>query len=335
MPQRLDRDGPAARRPFGPREGLGRPALAALAALPAAVPGLVAAVALLAVLQPAALGVGFLLIVLRQAAPLGIVALGQSLVVLNRSLDLSVGGVIALVNVVLAHRLVADAPVAVSFLAPLVIGGLVGAANGFLVARVRASAVIVTLGMWTVLIGLSYIVSQGAPGGRIHPELAAFAAWRPVGVPTAVLTWAGLTVIAAFVLRSTNYGLATYAAGNAPRAAFLAGLPTARILFLGHVASGLLAGLSGLMLSAYIGTGTLNLGSDLVLASIAATILGGVTFAGGRGSPIGVAGGALLTVLIGAVLTILGIGTPGKLVVYGLVIAVAAALAARRTREGM
>jgi ribose transport system permease protein len=309
--------------------GTARRVIVALAALPPAVPGLILVILGLLLLQPAAASPGYLAIILRQAAPLGLLALGQSLVVMNRSLDLSVGGTVALVNVMLAGSLVSSAPAWLSFLLPLVFGAAIGGLNGFLVARLRASAVIVTLGVGLALYGLSLIVSQGAPGGSIHPALADFARWRLFGIPSAALLWLALTALMALALRRTAWGLAAYAYGNAPHVAVLSGLPATGILIVGHVLSGMMAGLAGLMLTGYIGTGTLRLGEDLVLASIAATILGGVTFAGGRGGPLGVAAGALLLVLLGAGLTMLGVGAPGKLVVTGLVVAGAALLMRR------
>lgn len=302
--------------------------IASLAGLPPAVPGLFLVFAGLLLLQPNAASPGFLSIILRQAAPLGLLALGQSLVVMNRSLDLSVGGIVALVNVVIASSFISSGPGWLTFLVPL-LGAVIGALNGVLVALLRASAVIVTLGVGLVLYGVSLIVSQGAPGGSVHAALADFARFRLFGIPSAALVWLVLTVIAALALRLTAWGLATYAYGNAPRVAVLSGLPAQRILIMGHILSGFCAGLAGLMLTGYIGTGTLRLGEDLVLASIAATILGGVTFAGGRGGPLGVAAGALLLVLLGAGLTMLGVGAPGKLIVTGLVVAGAALLMRR------
>lgn len=309
--------------------GGARRAMAVLTTLPPAVPGLVLVFLGLLLLQPAVASPGYLSIILRQAAPLGLLALGQSLVVMNRSLDLSVGGTVALVNVMLAGSLVASGPAWLSFLLPLLLGAAIGGLNGVLVARLRASAVIVTLGVGLTLYGLSLIVSQGAPGGAIHAGLAEFARWRFLGIPSAALLWLALTLLVALALRRTAWGLAAYAYGNAPRAAVLSGLPASGILIAGHVLSGVMAGLAGLMLTGYIGTGTLRLGEDLVLASIAATILGGVTFAGGRGGPLGVAAGALLLVLLGAGLTMLGVGAPGKLIVTGLVVAGAALLMRR------
>jgi len=303
----------------------------AFSAIPPAVPGLVVVFAVLLILQPAAASTGYMSIILRQAAPLGLLALGQSLVVMNRSLDLSVGGTVALVNVVLATSLLSGGPLWLSILAPVAIGAAVGLINGFLVARIRASAVIATLGVGLILSGISLVVSQGAPGGMIHPELAAFARLRFAGIPSAALVWLTLAVMAAIGLKLTAWGLASYAYGNAPRVARLTGLPTTWILMTSHVFSGLCAGLAGLVLTGYIGTGTLRLGEDLVLASIAATILGGVTFAGGRGGPLGVVAGALLLVLLGAGLTILGVGAPGKLIVTGLVVAGAALLGRHRS----
>ena len=275
------------------------------------------------------LTVAFGLVVLRQTAPVGLAALGQSAVIRGRSLDLSVGGVIALVNVALSNRAIAAQQWLVGVAVALGIGLLVGAANGLFVARIRASAVIVTLGVSIVLVGSSYLLSGGAPGGQIAPAIKYLAMGRVGTVPIAALIWLTASVVLALMFRHLVFGRTLAAVGSNYRAAGLGGLPVSRTILLAHMLSGLTAGAAGLILSGYIGTGTMNLGADLVLTSIAACVLGGTSFGGGRGGVAGTVAGSLALVLLGTLLTSFGVPQPFKLILQGLIVAAAAGLARR------
>ncbi|MCX5513974.1 hypothetical protein C3941_20465 [Kaistia algarum] len=285
-----------------------------------------------AVFQPKALSLPFLLIVLRQAVPLGLVAIGQSLTVIGRSIDLSVGGVIALVNVLLAHRLFAAGAPWMSLAMPVLLGTAVGAANAFFIARLRASAVIITLGVSIVLIGLSYVVSGGAPGGQVQPVVRWLATGRLGLFPIAAFVWLAVAALVAFTLAKLVIGRELQALGANYFAARLGGLPVGKTLVFAHVASGAIAGIAGIVLTGYIGTGTLNLGSDLVLASLAAVVLGGTSFGSGRGGVLGVIAGALVITYLGNLLRGMGVAQPMQLVIQGLIVAGAAGLAAHRRR---
>ncbi|MEP4421535.1 MAG: ABC transporter permease, partial [Nitratireductor sp.] len=135
-----------------------------LTALPPALWGLAAVCVFAAFTQPQFLSLPFLMILLRQAAPLGIVALGQTFVVANRSLDLSVGATIAFVNLIVAHAMWNGYPPALVIAIALSAGLVIGLVNGVLVTVLRASAVVVTLGTAAIITGIGFIYSGGAPG---------------------------------------------------------------------------------------------------------------------------------------------------------------------------
>jgi ribose transport system permease protein len=299
-----------------------------------AYPALILVIVTAAFVQPRLLSIPFLLIVLRQAVPLALTAIGQSLPMIGRSIDLSVGGVIALSNVVLALPLISRGPTWWSFALPIAFGAVVGLINAALVAGLRASAVVVTLGMSTILIGASYIVSGGAPGGQVNPAIRQVATGRldflPVAFPIAGLVLIVFAVLVAVIMRRTVFGHTLQAAGSNYAAAELGGLPVKRSLFFAHLFSGVAAGIAAIVLTGYIGTGTLNLGADLVLASVAAVVLGGTSFGGGHGGVIGVVVGALVLQFLGNLLTGMGVPQPMQLIIQGAIIAGAAALAVRR-----
>jgi ribose transport system permease protein len=295
-------------------------------------PALALLFATAAIMQPRLLTIPFLLIVLRQSVPLALSAIGQCLPMIGRSIDLSIGGVIAVVNVTLALGVFSGGPAWMSFAFPVAFGAAVGLFNAALIAFVRASAVVVTLGVSVMLVGVSYIISGGAPGGSVHPMVREVAAGRLGMVPIAGILLIVIAIVVGIILRRTTFGRALHATGASFSAAWLGGLSVRKELVVAHVMSGMLAGTAGIVLTGYIGTGTLNLGADLVMASVAAVVLGGTTFGGGAGGVAGVLAGAFALTFLANLMIGMGVGKPAQLIVQGAIIAGAAALA--RWREG-
>ena len=295
-------------------------------------PALALLFATAAIMQPRLLTIPFLLIVLRQSVPLALSGIGQCLPMIGRSIDLSIGGVIAVVNVTLALGVFSGGPAWMSFAFPVAFGAAVGLFNAALIAFVRASAVVVTLGVSVMLVGVSYIISGGAPGGSVHPMVREVAAGRLGMVPIAGILLIVIAIIVGIILRKTTFGRALHATGASFSAAWLGGLSVRKELVVAHVMSGMLAGTAGIVLTGYIGTGTLNLGADLVMASVAAVVLGGTTFGGGAGGVAGVLAGAFALTFLANLMIGMGVGKPAQLIVQGAIIAGAAALA--RWREG-
>lgn len=285
-----------------------------------------------AVVQPRLLSIPFLLIVLRQTVPLALSALGQCLPMIGRSIDLSIGGVIAVVNVTLALPMFSGGASWMSVAFPLVFGAAIGLFNAALIAFVRASAVVVTLGVSVMLIGVSYLVSGGAPGGSVNPFVREIATGRLGMFPVAGLLLLVIAAIAAVMLRRSTFGHALYATGASYAAAWLGGVSVRKELVVAHVLSGMFAGMAGIVLTGYIGTGTLNLGADLVMASVAAVVLGGITFGGGAGGLVSILAGAYALSFLANLMTGMGVGKPAQLIVQGAIIAGAAALARWRER---
>lgn len=300
--------------------------------LPPAFWGLIAVITIAAIYQPHFLSLPFLMILLRQAAPLGIVALGQTFVVVNRSLDLSVGANIALINLIVSHAMWKDVdPIIVGFTA-LAAGAAIGLVNGFFVTVVRASSVVITLGTASIITGLGLFYSSGAPGNAM-PEIFKWLGRSRIGtVPVSGIIWIVLGVIAFIILRKLTYGRHVFASGDNPSASLYSGIPVNLTLLVSHTMCGFFAAVGGLLLSGLVGVGALNLGADYVLSSIAAVILGGAIFGGGAGGIVGSMLGTALLIMTLNLLTVFGVGAPGKLIVQGLVIAAAAIMYQRGNR---
>lgn len=300
-------------------------------ALPPAYLGVALLLAAAAFTRPNLLSPMLLLLIMRQAAPLGLAAMGQSLVMRCRSLDLSAGGVVAMVSFLLTSG-VLPLPGPLAIAAGLAVGALVGAVNGWMVVRLRASSVIVTLSVSMILSGLVIAWSQFRSAGDAPELLRAFGLARVAGVPLPPIAWLLLLVPVGLFLRSSAFGRAMDAVGANPRAAELSGLPHLRVLFLAHVASGLLSAAGGLLLLAFVGVGNVTLGNDLALNALAAAILGGINFGNGRGGLAGPAVAAFMLVFLFNFLTSLGLGEAGRLMLQGAIIGLAALAYALRHR---
>jgi ribose transport system permease protein len=197
-----------------------------------------------------------LLTILIAAAPFALIALGQTLVILTGGIDLSVGSVIAASAMAAAWsaKSFGDNPV-YPLIAAVLAGLIAGAVNGFVVARLNVPPFIATLGMLTLASGVAYVIGGGAP---INGLPASYGMWANTGVggftiPVILMIVAILAF--AFIMRRTTYGLRVYAIGGNRLAAEIAGVRSRSILFSVYAISGLLAGLSGLMLSSRVITG--------------------------------------------------------------------------------
>ena len=267
---------------------------------------------------------------LRQAAPLGMVAIGQTILIIGRGFDLSVGGLIGLINVVAAGSFARDWGVGGLLVAAITMAIVVGTINGALVVWGRVSPLVATLGMGFLLTGAMLVYSGGAPSNAVPDSLRAVAAGRFLDVYWGTWIWLAASIIGIFLLRHVVLGRWVYALGSNPESARLSGVPVARVTLLSYVTSSLCAAVGGLLLAGFVGIGTLGAGQDLLLNSIAAALIGGTLLSGGRGGLGGTVGGVLLLTVLAALLTAFGFGKALNLMILGLVLLGAAALYRRR-----
>ncbi|HEY5879894.1 MAG TPA: ABC transporter permease, partial [Nakamurella sp.] len=224
------------------------------------------------------------------AAPFALIAIGQTLVILTGGIDLSVGSVIA-VSAMTAAAIVKDHPERLVFgiLAGVLAGLVCGAINGFLVAQVKVPPFIATLGMLTTASGFAYVIGGGAPINGLPENFGDLANTKILGVQRPVWVMIIGIVVMGIIMARTSYGMRVYAVGGNTSAAKLAGIKTKRILFSVYALSGLLAGLSGVLLASRVISGPPNLGQGYELDAIAAVVIGGASLLGGRGTIWGTA----------------------------------------------
>jgi ribose/xylose/arabinose/galactoside ABC-type transport system permease subunit len=276
-----------------------------------------------------------LTVLMKQAAPLGILAVGQTLVILTGGIDLSVASVMATVSIFAAGitdgREELVLPVVVFC---LLFSIFIGLANGLLVTKLKIPPFIATLGMILIVQGIRFAYSGGQPKTYI-PDSLRFWGRDSIGpIPMALIVWMVIVIITAFIMSRTTFGRRLYATGGNPRTAFLSGVNVDGIKIAAYSACSFFAGIAGLILVGYVGTADNWLGNGFELNAIAAVVIGGTAFEGGRGNQIGTIGGVLiLTVLFNLVL-MLQFDEEVRRIVKGLVILLSVALYARlRTRS--
>ncbi len=301
-----------------------RRALVSVLNLPPAFYGTVLLLLAALALRPVLLGSVFFLAIVGQAAPLGMVALGQSLVMRCRSIDLSIAGVFVAADFIITSGYFSAWPAPVLILLCLLLGLTVGSINGILITRVRASAVIVTLGMSIVLVGVVVAFSNYSQPGEVPGFLRTIGSGDFYAVPISLIVWFAIALPTGLALSRSVYGRYLSAVGANPQAAALSGIPYLRIIFIAHVISALFATVGGLLLAGFVGLGSTTLGQDLVLNSIAAVILGGINFGGGAGGTLGPMVGAFMLTFLFNFLNSFGLGEPAKYMMQGGIIAVAA-----------
>lgn len=258
----------------------------------------------------------YLLQQLQVGAFLGIVAAGMMLVILLGHIDLSVPWTIA------AAAMMATA-VGGAWAIPvgLGVGLIVGLVNGFGVAYLRIPSMIFTLGMNAVLRGIMVAHTGGfAPQTRATELMQYLAVAKVGGLPVALLVWAAVSVAVVLFLNRTSTGKYVFAIGNAETSAYLAGIPTRRVIIIAFCLCGMLAGLAGTLLAGYSTKAYQGMGDAYLLPAIAAVVIGGTHILGGRGRYVGTLIGVTLIVLLNSVLSIMQMPEAGRQVIYGSVI---------------
>jgi len=271
---------------------------------------------------------------LSRSSLLGFVALGQTFVILCRSLDLSVGYVMALSSLIGATTMAGDpARIPLGIAAVVLVAGGIGLANGLIIAVLKVNPFITTLGMGLIIKGYLDTRYKG-PAGAVPEAFRQFGYTRIGFVPlsAAVMLLAMAAGIA--YLRTSRTGYHMYAVGGSEDVARLSGIRTGRVMITAHVLCSIAAGVAGLLIAARFGTGSaLVYSSGYELDSIAAVVLGGTFLMGGRGGVAGTLAGVLILAELDTVFNVLQVDPFFKEVLRGVVIIAAVAIYARRQVE--
>jgi ribose/xylose/arabinose/galactoside ABC-type transport system permease subunit len=296
---------------------------------------LAALLAAAALLSPGFLDPAYLVNIVRQAAPIGIAAVGVTFVMILGGVDLSVGAIISFAAVLCAVQMEGRAEnVALALATTLAASAAIGLANGLLIAFNRISPFILTLGTALAVYGLTQVYSGGTARGVVAPGFREVFNLRLGGlVPVLALAFVAAAILAEATLRTTRYGRSLYLVGSNRAAATLAGLPIVRLTVATYALSGLLAGLGGIALLARSGVSSTFAGRGLEFDALAAVVLGGTTFEGGRGNVAGTVAGVLVLFVAFNMVNMLGLNYNSQLIVKGLIIIAASAAYTWLNRE--
>ncbi len=298
----------------------------------AAFSAIIVALLVAAVFAPAFFSPGNLRAVLIQSAVLGIVVVGQTIALIGRGLDMSVAAVMTFTAVLVAQSTASgNVGLLASQLAVLAI--VVGLANGLLVTWRGVPPFVATFALLIVVDGARLAYTRGQSAGSAPAWLKPIASQSVLGVPIPVILWIVLLAVTYVALTRTTWGRWLYAVGTNREAARHAGVPVNAVILSSFFATAFAAAAAGVLLTGYVGYVDNTLGADYNLNSMAAAIIGGVAFSGGRGGVIGSAMGALLLAILVNLVVVMGLDLYWQRIVQGGVLVVAVLIQGLRSRR--
>jgi ribose/xylose/arabinose/galactoside ABC-type transport system permease subunit len=289
---------------------------------------LVLLVVIASVLSPYFLSVNNFLNILNQSSVVGVAAVGVTLVMITGGVDLSVGSVISLSADICATVMNGDDSRIVPAVAlSIAAGAAVGFVNGVLVAKRNLPSFILTLGTAAAVQGLGLLYTGGTASGAVAPWFESVIGGRPWGhIPGVVPVFIAVAAVGLLIQKTTAFGSRLYLVGSNIRAAYLSGIPVDRVLIAAYTLSGAAAGIAGIVLLGRVGVSSAFAGQTYTFDALAAVLLGGTTFRGGRGGIVGTLAGVLILVVAFNLVNILGLNFNLQLAAKGVIIIAAAAL---------
>lgn len=264
---------------------------------------------------------------LRQVAPVGLISFGMLLVILTGGIDLSVGSVVAAIGVsfaLLSYYIYFP----YAFLLSLVLGAVVGGVSGYLVAYQKVAPFIATLAMMTIVRGIGYLISKGAPVtiGEYSKSLLNLGSGEFIGIPYSALVLFAVFAIMYVLLKYNVFGRMLIAIGSNEEAVRLSGISVPRYKFLVYIIISLLTALASLLMVSRTGVGSPNIGIGMELDVIAAVVIGGASLSGGKGSIVNTLLGVLILGMIGNIMNLMDITSYLQQVIKGIIILLAVIL---------
>lgn len=275
------------------------------------------------VLNPRFLEGGNLRDILSNSSYIAVAAIGMTMVIITGNIDISVGSMIGLLATI-SGQLAINAgpsgfPLWFSWVVPIIVGGLIGAVVGFLVAYLRIPAIVVTLGMMSILKGGLILWTGGAWIYNLPPDFQ-IAQKDLLGIPAPVYFMVILTILAAIWMRYSATGRAIYAVGGNKEAARLSGISQRAVLMQVFIINGLMVGVSSILFATQFTTIQSTVPPGLEMFIITASVVGGVSILGGVGTVIGSTLGAILIHVIPSAMTFASISAYWRSAVQGLLI---------------
>jgi ribose transport system permease protein len=257
----------------------------------------------------------------RQVTPVGIISMGMLLVILTGGIDLSVGSILAMAGVLCA-LFTRTIPLPFALLLSLVCGLVVGSISGYLISIHKMAPFIATLALMSIVRGLGFIFSKGAPV-LVDPKAAAltdFGSGSFLGIPNPAFVLFFVFAITAIILKYNVLGRIIIAIGSNEEAVRLSGLKVSAFKFSVYAITGFLSAVAGIITTARTAVGSPVMGTGMELDSIATVVIGGASLSGGRGSAVNTLLGVLILGMIGNIMNLMNIPSYSQQVIKGLII---------------
>jgi ribose transport system permease protein len=264
-----------------------------------------------------------LLTIALQTSMIAIIALGQTFVLITAGIDLSIGSNMAIAGVISAMALKSGMPIGIAIILGLLAGVLVGLINGSLIAYGGLPPFVVTLGSMSIVKGIALFITGGIPVTRLSKSFNVIGNNKIAGIPIPVIITIGLTLLFGFILSKTKLGTRIFAVGSNLEAAKYSGINTKRTIIIVYVFSGLLAAVAGIIMASRIASGQPTAGTGYELYAVAASVIGGVSLAGGEGLLTGTLIGALIIGVLRNGLNLLSVSAFIQEIMIGSVIIIA------------
>jgi ribose/xylose/arabinose/galactoside ABC-type transport system permease subunit len=284
---------------------------------------LVALLVVATAIYPGFLQAKNLLLILSQTAPLGLVAIGMTFVIIAGGFDLSVGSVYAVSGTVAATMSLAGFPPAIGFLTGVILGILLGLVNGVLVAVLAINPFIATLGTSSVYSGAILLFSNSQPAAVTDPAFKFLGSGKLLGIPISVIILIIAFLVGAVLLHLTPFGRRLFAVGGNSEASKLSGIPVRSIRGGTYVISGFLAALAGAIAASRIGVGQGDVGATVALDAIVVVVIGGTSLAGGEGKMWRTGVGLLVLAVLNNIFFSLAVDSNWQLVTKGAIVVLA------------
>jgi ribose transport system permease protein len=261
--------------------------------------------------------------VMQQISILGILTMCMSLLMISGGLDISIGDMAGLIAIIFARMLIAGINLVICVIVALILGLVLGFFNGLIIAKSKVTPLIITLGMDYVFLGIALIVGGGRP--QTITGKFSFLGEAKIGgiVPVSILIFVAIFLFSFFLRKYTKYGRRLNAIGGNPQAAFLSGINVDWHIVSIYALSGLIVGFTALILVSRLGMVRANSGSTYALQALAATIIGGITFEGGKGSLAGAFFGVILLGILYNAMNVIGVNSYVQTIVLGAIIVIA------------
>jgi ribose transport system permease protein len=268
------------------------------------------------------------------AAPIAIISVGMTVLLISGGFDLSVGSTLALSSTLTGLALATGLGISLSIVVGLASGAAIGALNSLLVTGFRVNPLVATLGTMSIARGVALVITQGFSISNLPAAFGTIGRSSFAGIPAMVWIAFGIVLVGDLALRHSSFLRLVYFVGGNEKAARLSGIPVNRVRTTAYVLTGILAAIAGVLLSSRLMSGMPTAGNGLELQVLAACVIGGASLRGGEGTVLGGFLGVVFVALINDAMTMLAVSIYWQMIVIGTVLVAAVALDMLARRRG-